>query len=287
MGIFTPVRLDRVQRGLYEVMESAIDPVPVSWGYSEASYQTLPANIGVLTMIGGPGPWNRTAKRGSLIRVAEFISLNLQAAFGGGLYVIRVNGVDYRYESTFLDPISTIRDSLVAQINADTQYSGVEASTLPLPGGIVLTPAVPGALREVKLVGQIEIFSVDLSTTYYLLTEGTQTALINLQTYSKGREVRNGAWSIAASALATMQTESFVETLRGWGVGLWSKGAPTDLSAITSGHWESRVSFDFTVSMVAAWVDPVDTIETVNAAIAVLNPDGSTAAQVNTTTTAP
>jgi hypothetical protein len=39
--------------------------------------------------------------------------------------------------------------------------------------------------------------------------------------------------------------------------------------------------------MVAAWVDPVDTIETVNAAIAVLNPDGSTAAQVNTTTTAP
>ncbi len=264
MGIFTPVRLDRVQRGLYEVMESAIDPVPVSWGYSEASYQTLPANIGVLTMIGGPGPWNRTAKRGSLIRVAEFISLNLQAAFGGGLYVIRVNGVDYRYESTFLDPISTIRDSLVAQINADTQYSGVEASTLPLPGGIVLTPAVPGALREVKLVGQIEIFSVDLSTTYYLLTEGTQTALINFQAYSKGRELRDGAWAVITKALACLQTESYVERLRGWGVGLWSKGQPTDLSQVSGAHWETRVSFDFTISMISQWAEPVDVIEFVN-----------------------
>lgn len=279
MGIFTPVRLDRVQRGLYEVIESAIDPVPVSWGYSEASYETLPANIGVLTMIGGPGPWNRTAKRGRMIRVAEFITLDVQLSPGGGLYVIRISGVDYRYDATTLDPIFAIRDSLVEQINADTPYSGVEASALPIPGGIALSPTQAGALRQVEIVGTIDVLSVDVSPVCYLLTEGTQTALINFQAYSKGREMRNGAWSVITKSLACLQTQSYVERLREWGIGLWSKGPPTDLSQISGAHWESRVSFDFTISMISQWAEPTDVIESVAVSMDIFDPTNAVVTQ--------
>jgi hypothetical protein len=281
----TPIRLDRVQRGLFEVFSAALAPVGVAWGYNEASYETLPANLAILTMIAGPQPWNRSGKRGAPILPALSAIVQVTAATSGALYLIRLNGIDYRYEAAGGDTIGDIRDALVSAIVADT-----EATATAAPSGldgVEITPTSGGGVRTVEIVGPLAPGAVILDSQAYLITEGTQTALVNLQTYSKGREIRNGAWGIAASALATMQTESFVETLRGWGVGLWSKGAPTDLTAITSGHWESRVSFDFTVSMRAEWVDPVDTIETVNAAIAVLNPDGSTAAQVNTTTTAP
>ena len=280
-----PIRLDRVQRGLFEMFSSALDPVGVAWGYNEASYETLPGNLAILTMIGGPQPWNRSGKRGAPILPALSAIVTVTAATSGALYLIRFNGTDYTHEAGATDTIGDIRDALVGAIAADTGATGTAAPTGA--DGVEITPTSGGGVRTVEIVGPLAAGAVVLDSQAYLVTQGTQTALINLQTYSKGREIRNGAWSIAASALATMQTESYVETLRGWGVGLWAKGAPTDLSAITSGHWESRVSLDFTVSMIAAWVDPVDTIETVNAAIAVLNPDGTTAAQVTATITAP
>lgn len=281
----TPIRLDRVQRGLFEVFSSALAPVGVAWGYNEASYQTLPANLAILTMIGGPQPWNRSGKRGAVILPATSATVTITAATLGALYLVRVNGIAYSHEAAAGETVSDVRDALVTAMNADP---GATFTATPSGlDGLAMAPTEGGGLRTIEIVGPISPGVVVLDSQAYLVTRGTQTALINFQSYSKGREVRNGAWSITASALATMQTESFVETLRGWGVGLWSKGAPTDLSAITSGHWESRVSFDFTVSMVAEWVDPVDTIETVTAEITALNPDGSTAAQVTAQAVAP
>ena len=105
--------------------------------------------------------------------------------------------------------------------------------------------------------------------------------LINVQAYSKSREPRLGAWALIQRALAVVQSEDYVETMRALGVGVWTKGVVTDLTAIAGAHWETRASFDLSIAAKAVWVREVGRIETVKATLNTTLPNTQTAFQVN------
>jgi hypothetical protein len=262
--------LDRIQKALFEPLVDACAPVRVAWGYSEQTWETVPdEGLLNLIMVGGPSPFIRSGKRGSLLNAADSILLTVDSV-GLGRYLIHLNDFSYFTDGVLGDTLTTIRDRLVILINEDD----LETATASPSGGDSLTLAADelGGLRSLTLSGPLSAAPPVLDGRSVLITEGAQNMLVNVQAYSKGREPRSGAWAIIQRALATVQSEDYVSTMRHFGVGVWTKGVVSDLSAIAGAHWETRVSFDLSIAAKAVWVRPVDRVESVNATLNTANP---------------
>ena len=266
-----PIRLDRLQLGVNEILTDALDTSgggpEVLWAYGQAVWEDNVPDAGLvsLDMIGGPQPFIRSGKRGTLLNAAATIVVTVDSVEIGKRYIVRLNGFDYFTDYQAADTVTTIRDRLRDLINADP----LETATASDTGGdaITLTADSLGGMRTRQLVGAISSSNLVLDGDSVLVTEGAQVMLINVQAFSKGREPRNGAWATQARVLAALQSEDYIETLRRFGVGVWSKGPPTDLSAIAGGHWETRVSFDVTLAARAVWVRPIGRIESLQMTI--------------------
>lgn len=270
MSLPLPLRLDRIQRALFETLADAIAPARVAWSYSEQVWETVPdEGLLMLTMIGGPQPFIRSGKRGSILNAVDSITITVDSV-GTGRYVIRLNDFSYFTDGVGGDTLTTIRDRLRDAINGDP----LETATASDSGadGVTLTADSLGGMRSLSLSGALSAGAPVLDGDSVLVTEGAQNMLINVQAFSKGREPRTGAWAILQQALAAVQSEDYAETFRRYGVGLWTKGVVTDLSAIAGAHWETRASFDLSIAAKAVWVRPVDRIESVNATLNATNP---------------
>jgi hypothetical protein len=191
-----------------------------------------------------------------------------------GRYVIRLNGFSYFTDGLVGDTLTTIRDRLVSEINGDD----LETATASVSGvdGLTLTADSLGGLRSLSLSGPLSAGPPTLDGRSVLVTEGAQNMLVNVQAYSKGREPRNGAWALIQRALAVVQSEDYIETMRRYGVGVWTKGVVSNLSAIAGAHWESRASFDLSIAARAVWVREADRIESVNATLTTSQPSTQT-----------
>lgn len=279
MTLSLPLRLDRVQRALFETLGDAVAPVRVAWAYSEETFESVPdEGLIDLTMIGGPQPFIRSGKRGSILNAVDAITITVDSV-GTGRYVIRLNDFSYFTDGVGGDTTTTIRDRLRDAINADP----LETATASDAGASGLTLAADelGGLRSLTLSGALSAGPPTLDGRSVLVTEGAQNMLINVQAFSPCREPRNGAWALIQRALAVVQSEDYVETMRALGVGVWTKGVVTDLTAIAGAHWESRASFDLSIAAKAVWVREVDRIETVKATLNTTLPNTQTAFQVN------
>lgn len=261
-AIFTPLRLDRVQQALFEVLAEATG-VGVHWAYAEVPQESLAADFLALTMIGGPGPVNRKHVRGCVFQPPTLVPLTVGPLVVGSRVVVALNDFNYFHDVTGLDTVTTVRDDLVAQINDVDNIEPVTATAVGVDS-LDLVPDLFGSLWNLKIAGPISAGALTLSPDFAELVDGTQTMLVNVQAYSKGREPRNGAWSVIQRSIAALQTGDLVERLRRFGVGVWDYTNPIDLSAITGAHWETRASFDVTLAARARWARPTDVVETVD-----------------------
>lgn len=280
MTIPVPLRLDRVQKALFESFADAVAPVRVAWSYNEQTFESVPdEGLVDLRMIGGPSPFIRTGRRGSLLNAADSVTITVDSVEVGGRYVVRLNCFSYFTDAIAGDTVTTIRDRLSAQINADALESvtavDVGADALRLDADYL------GGLRSLEIFGALSAGAPALNGASVLVVEGTQAMTINVQAFSKGREPRSGAWAIVSQLYAALQSEAYVEAMRALGVGVWNKGAATDLSAIAGAHWETRASFDITIAARAFWVEPIERIESAQLTLKTINLDGSPVANTN------
>jgi hypothetical protein len=291
MSLPLPIRLDRLQLGLDQVLTDALDTAnggpEVLWAYGQAVWEANVPDAGLvsLSMVGGPQPWNRSGKRGTLLNAAESIDVTVDSLEVGKRYSVYLNGFQYFTDATGADTVTTVRDRLRDQINADdletATASDVSADTFRLTADSL------GGMRTLRVVGALSTSNLVLDGDSVLVTEGTQTMLVNVQAFSKEREPRLGAWATIARVQAAFQSEDYIETLSRQGVGVWGKGPPTDLSAITGGAWETRVSFDLTLAAQAAWVRPISRIEAVQVAFTGTLEDGTPVASSTFTVNSP
>ncbi len=265
MAIFTPLRLDRVQQGLFEALADATD-VDVGWSYSEVPQESLTAGFVSLTMVGGPGPFIRKHRRGRTLQPIDDVTLTIGLLEEERIGIV-LNDFNYFVDTNPLMTINAVRLDLLNQINDANNIEPVTASNGG-PAELILTADFLGAIASLSIYGEsLTAGTPTLNDDFVLVTEGTQTMLVNVQAYAKEREPRLGAWSIIQQCIAALQTEDLVELLRRFGVGIWDHSSPIDLSAIAGGHWETRASFDLTLSARARWVRPVDVIETVTGTV--------------------
>lgn len=266
MNLPTPIRFDRLQRGLFSTLSDALAPTRVSWAYTEQSFETVPdEGLVSLTVSGGPRPVSRQHERGTLLNPISDVILTVSSVVLGARYSIRLNCFDYATEATATDTVETIRDRLSGLVNADT-IDDVTATNIGADS-IDLVAGSPGAIVSLQIFGPIAAGTPNIDPQSVLVTSGGQEMSITCEAFSKGREPRFGALTLASRAMAALQTFDYVQTLLSFGVAIRSKGPIIDLSAIAGGHWETRASFDFVAAMAATWVRPVDRIETVNATI--------------------
>lgn len=284
-AIVTPLRLDRVQLALVSILDEACNPLGAHWGYTEPTREQLPEGYVTLTMADGPGPFHRQGKRGTELTPIDTVTIVVDSVEVGKRYGIELNGFNYFTDGVGGDTVDTIRDRLVAAIVADTEETASAAAGGA--GEVDLSANFLGGIRWLSIYGALSSTNLVRAADSVLVVDGTQTMLVNIQAYHKQREPRNGAWALIQQCVAALQSEDLVERLRRYGVGVWDKAQPLDLSAIAGGHWESRASMDVTLAARASWVRPVSTIETVEATITAKDESGSPVATSTLSVDAP
>jgi hypothetical protein len=281
-----PLRLDRIEIGLFQAISAAFNPTPtgptVAWDYQENSFELVSAGgLVSLSLSAGPAPFIRQGSRGTLLNAVESIPITVTTAVVGERYLLRLNDFDYFHDAVGGDTVTTIRDALVAAVNGDT-YETATAADL-VADSLTLTADFVGGLRSLTLSGGLSSGVPVDSGESVLVTEGDQALQLQVQTFSKGRTPLEGAWGLTSVVQSALQTPGLVELLRKFGVGLGAKGTPSDLSAIAGGHWSTRTAFSVTLSARSAWIEPVERIESTVITVNLSNPTTS----VTFTTPAP
>lgn len=265
------IRLDRMQRGLYEALDGVAGTV--SWAMGEA-----PRGEGTLLSLrltGGPTPGLRKHGREVLLDAATLVDVQVTSAVAGDRAVVELNDFPYIVDVGGGDTVTDVRDAFVALV---TELDGdTIAATAASTDRVQLTPNSAGAIRSVTLSGPLGLAAPVTHGDAVAVTEGTSTAVIELQAFSLDRTPRGGAVSILAEAMARLQRPDVLELLQRWGVAIYDLGDVTDLSAIAGSHWESRALAGITIAMRSTAVAPVGFIENVSADIEVVDVETVTA----------
>jgi len=286
MALMIPVRLDRVQQVVYEVIGDAVDVI-VLWAYSEVPQEELGDGFVALSMINGPTPQIRSGVRGRVLVPAEELTLTVDAATVGTMNVAFLNNHRYRYETMAGDSVTDIRDALLAKIQDGEAYNGTLTAVASGADSITLTSNFLGGLFSLYLFGELSSSGLSLHDQAVYVVSGFSECTINVQCFSKNREPRNGAWALASQCMGALQAPDYAETFELFDVGIASKGVLADISAIAGAHWETRVSFDFDLTTPATFVRPATTIESVTVSMDFQEADGDSVEVGTFTVTAP
>lgn len=275
MPIASPIRLDRLQEGVFTILGDAVSPAQVGWAYGQGAFESMPGDLVNVTMSSGPTQWARKAKRGSILLPFDTITIEVTQAVIDTRNLIRVNGIDYFIDTQVAMTVEDIRDTLVVALNSDPDNDPWTAAAGVPVDELVITPNFLGSVFSLELVGDLVGVSQTISGDAVLVTKGTRVFTLGIESFSKSREPRNGAWNLTSKVLAAFEAEDYIETLAGFGVGVWDKGTATDISAIAGANWESRVAVDVQVAMKSVFVRPVDQIETVEIDLTVLSDENT------------
>jgi hypothetical protein len=273
MPISAPLRLDRLQKGVFLAIADAMAPASVGWSYGQAAFEQLGPELINLQMANGPSYWTQRGKRGSTILPFDSLTLDVTASTPGKRDIVSLNGIEFFVDVVAQTP-EQIRDELIVSLNADANDPWSAAPGVAV-SELVITPASFGAIWSAEVSGEIEALSQVVSGNAATLTQGTRVFNITIECFSKEREPRNGAWALMSRIESIFETADYVDTLSEYGVALWNKGIATDISAIAGANWESRVTIDVQMAMRSALVRPVDHIETVLGTINALGSGGS------------
>lgn len=254
------VRLDRLQRALYEALGGVADVV--GWAYGEQPRGT--GSLLVLRLLAGPTPGNVRHARGTPIKPADSIVVRVSDVVEGERVGIILNGFGYRYDVPNGATLGSIRDALLASVVAGETDYGFVTATAVSTDGILLTADFLGGLRSLSLRGSLVSESPVFSGDMVLVTEGTAVMTIGFQAFARDCQPSSGAAAMLGAVLDRFQSVTVADALDEYGLGIWRKGEVVDLTAIAGAHWESRAALEISFAAKSVFVTPVDSIETVD-----------------------
>ena len=259
-----PIRLDRLQATLADVLTDAMSVigVPAFWAFGHPSQASLPNGYVVLEAIVPPSPINVRNARGSVLNPTSSINVVVTSAVVGARYSVEINGHSYFTDGIGGDDIDAIAARLIAVINGDL-LEPVTAATAGA-GTLSLTADFLGALWSLTITGLLSTASQVIDTNNVIITHADNTMLVNIQAFSKNRELYESASRTLNYCYAVLQTPAFSEALTSQGVGIGILGLPVAVPVDEGSRWETRASFDVELTMRSTWVQPGSRIETVD-----------------------
>jgi hypothetical protein len=286
--LMTPaVRIDMLERGLFEAFATALPDASVTWGRSSVPQEQLRASWLSLQVLEGPSPFGWSRARGTPVRAIESATVTIDAdAEEGDCVVVIVNLQRFRYDLLADEGPEEARDALVDAINEWLEPYGISAAAVavdpeadpPDPVQLTITRenavdlwsvAVAGACsfgtptEEDPTPGLVYVDPAD-DDAVLEFTSGLYMARVEASCF--GKEPVHGALSLATTAQHSLLTPALAETLYDrYDIGLAERSNKiVDLSAIADAYWESRSAFTFGCYMRGNSVRVMDTIETIN-----------------------
>lgn len=199
--------------------------------------------------------------------VTRLLPTSVQVDFAnptaGKEYRLLVNRWPVDHTAAGTDP-NTVRDAVVAAINAATFPEPVTATALGGAGSMQIDQVLLGDLREVRGVPRADVTIATLATAMASEVVGARTALLTLEIFARSPARSNSADAIAATILAGLKEESTIMRLRQSGIGYeGAPSAPRDLSALSGTEIEQRVQIDVRLFFRSRLTKPMTPIENV------------------------
>lgn len=255
--IDTPIRLDRAQTALFEIVRDEVVP-SVAWAFGEPSFDIAPEDHVSLEPFGGPTARTRRNARGRVIIPIDSVEITITSAALGLRPILRLNGFDYRTDTLPGDTLADVRDRLIAAVEED-ELEPVSASIVDVDT-LQLSADSFGAIRKLELVGPLA-WANAIDQAPATLIEGSAALLVRVRAYSKKTELWSGATAIMSKLEAALQTPDVIEKLQRFGVSVVDIGTPVDISAIAGARWSSRSESILTLALWSGWTRPADVIE--------------------------
>ena len=281
--IAAPVRLDRLERGLFLALGAALAPAQVGWAYGQGAFDSMPGDLVNLTLAsmaksGGAGE--------RLFLPFDELTLSVDGAPEGERQIISINGIRFVHDVLGGDTTETVAQALVLELGGDPEDPWT-ATLGPGASEITVSPSTFGGVWDLSIRGSMSVSGKTSSGAAALLTDGMLTCSITIQTFSKSRSLQTGAWGMAARVLAAMSDDDTLQALSDHGVGVSAVGAPVDISALSGANWETRCTLDVDLTVCSAFTRPIDTIEEVELGASFSDLAGSLLGQAETIITAP
>lgn len=245
------VRLDRLERGLFEALGSVAD----EFAHAHGGQPRGAGSLLECRVLGGPSKRQASEVHGGTIRARAMSgTVTITDAVEAERYVVRLDGFRHVVDVPALATVTTVRDLILASMvereagRVTAEASGADA--------IDLTPAGVGALWDLSVLGDIETELVYQESEWCRVAEVNERVTIELQAYSHTASLEGGASTVLNAARARLADRAVLAGLNEYGVSVATQGRVVPLTAIAGGRWESRASLDVELTVRAAYIWP-------------------------------
>lgn len=276
-------RLDRVQRGIHQVMSQLVTDGVVEdagWVNGQQPFQTStdepPKTLLTYALSAGPSEGVREGAHHDItIKPPDSVVVRFNTAVLGARPFFRLNGFEHWHDVTAAGDLTAVRDAFIASVNLEHERELV--ATANDPNEMLLTANFLGGLWALdKISGDITVGDDVYSDDAVTITTGNKDSTLTLNAYSKARTLKDGARDILDDVVAELADHAVVQTLRRYGMSLGARGPMIPLDAIAGANWETRAAIDVAIRTTSYVIKPVDLVETVNMTLSIFTPGAST-----------
>lgn len=259
------MRLDRIQKGLFSVLQGALgDDVSVTWTYGQPTFNQLENDLVTLRIAAGPTKKYVTRPRGTAFLPITLLELIVNdPVIEGKRYGVTLNNYLHYVDAVSGSNPESIATALVSNINAD-QFDPY-AAVLGVSGAFTITPDSFGAIYQASKTNNLSTGSITKSDNAALLTQGQRGITIEVETFSKKINPYNGAWALVDDILdVTENSDLMNELFYSYGLNIYDVQTALDISETVGGNWETRCNFTMDANVMSSKVRPIDIIETLD-----------------------
>lgn len=269
MTVASPINVTLVKRALRTVYVDALTGVgpdnadiPVVWARRDIPRKGRPFVL--LTFLSGP-----TKVVGALVDEARTrlapttVTITVLSVSVDSLYFVRLNGCFASVEATGISTVDTLRDSLVASLQAFNEDVVVAATATP--GELTITPNNPGSIYSTDiapiLMGAVSVGAVGVHDTV-----GRRRFVVACSFFAKNDVIEEaGALDYAARCEAALDLPETLESLLNQRVAIRVIGDVNHPTGISPGgaRQEQQSIFDVEIHAASRVTKPCDTIDTV------------------------
>lgn len=237
-------RLPHLERGLFQALSGVAETVAWARGENPRDGDTLLS----MRLMSPPSPMPIVG--GEVRAKATGATITVVDATEGVLSVVRLDGYRHVYEVPALATVTTVRDAHLAQLEGDLEATRITAVASGADA-IDITPLAITSLWDLATSANIETV-ITHEGVVRVESDRQETAVVELQAFSRGPHLHEGASAIITQAMARLKER--VAELAEWGIGVVGWQPVADISAIAGAGWETRASTLLTLNVHASYV---------------------------------
>lgn len=264
-----PIRLDYVKQVVGDIIASGVPDLPATglvWARLNIPRPARP----YMAMQILSGPFSDMGKEERRFReVLDLVTVTVDTATVGERYRFRVNGFPVDYTAVGGDGVTEIRDGLLADAQAATNYLTGEDVTLSANGvdAIDIVPDSVGELVSVVLAN-VSLSKVESSSDAWVMYQVARDMMIvQVTAYDAGANDEDilSAKMMIRRAMKVMDSPDAIESQLSSRVGIQLISDITDLSGLEPGgaRLQGQSQFDIQVTASSLSISPVNPIDSV------------------------